>query len=181
MITCSDDACSTRGRGERHKQGFVKAGQAVLLANPASELPQRPQAVLSPEEVESVLAVPQVSTLARTCSRCSSNWRLGTSSADRPVANTVGRTSCAKDDEGRTMQGMRVKATVVGNTLVVDNDVHLPEGARVEADLQMLETDGVEVDADTAAELELAHQEADAGDFVSEEEVFANLAARRRK
>ena len=44
--------------------------QAVLLANPASELqlpklPQRlPQAVLSPEEVESVLAVPEVSTPA---------------------------------------------------------------------------------------------------------------------
>jgi hypothetical protein len=80
------------------------------------------------------------------------------------------------------MTGMRVRATVVGNTLVVDNDVQLPEGARVEADLQMVDDgEGVEVDAETAAELELAHQEADAGDFVSEEEVWANLEARRQK
>lgn len=79
------------------------------------------------------------------------------------------------------MTGIRVKATVVGNTLVVDNDVQLPEGARVEAELQMLDDgEGVEVEAETAAELELAHQEADAGDFVSEAEVLISLDARRQ-
>lgn len=79
------------------------------------------------------------------------------------------------------MTPMRVKATVVGNTLVVDDDVHLPEGTRVEAELQLVDSEGVVVDAATAAELELAHQEADAGDLVGEEEVWASLEARRRE
>ena len=79
------------------------------------------------------------------------------------------------------MTPMQVKATDVGNTLVVDEDVHLPEGARVEGELQVVDGgEGVEVDDATAAELELAHREADAGDFVSEEEVWASLEARRR-
>jgi hypothetical protein len=80
------------------------------------------------------------------------------------------------------MTAMRVTATVVGNTLVVDSGVEFPEGARVEAELRLVEgAAGVVVDEETAAELELAHQEADAGDFVSEEEVLASLRARRRK
>ncbi len=63
----------------------------------------------------------------------------------------------------------------------MDNDLELPEGARVEAELQMVDDcEGVEVDAEMAAELELAHQEADADDFVSEEEVWATLVARRQ-
>lgn len=36
------------------------------------------------------------------------------------------------------------------------------------------------MDEETARELELAQQEADAGDFVSEEEVWADIEARRR-
>ncbi|MER2565725.1 MAG: hypothetical protein ABTQ32_33690 [Myxococcaceae bacterium] len=80
------------------------------------------------------------------------------------------------------MTSMRVTATVVGNTLVVDSGVEFPEGARVEAELRLVDGGaGVVVDEETAAELELANQEADAGDFVSEEEVLASLRARRRK
>jgi len=60
---------------------------------------------------------------------------------------------------------------------VVDDDVVLPEGARVEGELRLVEAGSVSVDAETAAELEKAHQEADAGDFVSAEEVFAGLTA----
>lgn len=79
------------------------------------------------------------------------------------------------------MHPMRVKATVVGNTLVVDDDVVLPDGARVEGELRLVEPGSVRVDAETVAELEKAHQEADAGDFVSAEEVLARLEAPRRK
>ena len=53
------------------------------------------------------------------------------------------------------MTNMRVTATVVGNTLVVDDE--------------------------TAAELAQALKEADAGDFVSEEEVWASIEARYGK
>lgn len=49
---------------------------------------------------------------------------------------------------------MRVKARVVGNTLVVEGGVSLPEGAEVEVVVRAV---GVEVDD----EFELAHQEAD--------------------
>ncbi len=72
---------------------------------------------------------------------------------------------------------MRVKATVVGNTLVPDGDLELPEGTRVEAVLRIID-DGVEVDDETAAELELGHQEADAGDFVTEEDLLASIDSR---
>lgn len=76
---------------------------------------------------------------------------------------------------------MRVTGTVVGNTLVVDSDLLLPEGSRVEGDLQVLEAGaGIEVDAETVKELELAHQEADAGEFVTEEDVLATLAGKRQ-
>lgn len=78
------------------------------------------------------------------------------------------------------MKAMRMKARVVGNTLVVEDGVSLPEGAEVEVDVVLHVPEGVEVDEETARELELAHQEADAGDFVSEEEVWADIEARRR-
>jgi predicted phage tail protein len=115
-----------------------------------------------------------------SCSdRLASNLSAEDEFASEPGKRT---TSCTDKGEGRTLTGMRVRATVVGNTLVLDNDLQLPEGARVEADLQMVNDDeGVEVDAETAAELELAHNEADAGDFVSEEEVWAGLKARRQQ
>lgn len=80
------------------------------------------------------------------------------------------------------MAGMRVTATVVGNTLLLDQDVQLPDGARVEAELRLVENgEGVVVDDETAAELEQAHKEADAGDFVTEEEVWADIEARYGK
>lgn len=80
------------------------------------------------------------------------------------------------------MLGMRVKATVVGNTLVVDDDVQLPEGTRVEVDLQVMEGgEGVVLDEETVAELQQAIKEADAGDFVSEEDVWARIEARYGK
>lgn len=71
---------------------------------------------------------------------------------------------------------MRVKARVVGNTLVVEAGVSLPEGAEVEVDVLLRSEDSVEVDEATAKELELAHREADAGDFAGEHEVAADLA-----
>ncbi|MDP3232853.1 MAG: hypothetical protein Q8N26_08755 [Myxococcales bacterium] len=73
---------------------------------------------------------------------------------------------------------MRVKATVVRNTLVPDGELQLPEGTRVEAVLRIID-DGVEIDDETAADLELALQEADAGDFVTEEEFWASIEWRR--
>lgn len=80
------------------------------------------------------------------------------------------------------MTAMRVTATVVGNTLVVDSSVELPEGTRVEVELHVVEGgEGVVVDDETAAELALALKEADAGDFVSEEEVWASIEARYGK
>lgn len=88
--------------------------------------------------------------------------------------------SCATGGEAHRMKAMRMKARVVGNTLVVEDGVSLPEGAEVEVDVVLHVPEGVEVDEETASELELAHQEADAGDFVSEEEVWADIEARRR-
>jgi predicted transcriptional regulator len=80
------------------------------------------------------------------------------------------------------MTAMRVTATVVGNTLVVDDSVELPEGTRVEVDFHVVEGgEGVVVDEETVAELEQALKEADAGDFVSEEEVWARIEARYGK
>lgn len=76
------------------------------------------------------------------------------------------------------MTTMRVKATVVRNTLVPDGELQLPEGTRVEAVLRIID-DGVEIDDETAADLELALQEADAGDFVTEEEFWASIEWRR--
>jgi predicted transcriptional regulator len=76
------------------------------------------------------------------------------------------------------MTTMRVKATVVGNTLALDGELQLPEGARVDAVLRIID-DGVEIDDETVAELELALQEADAGDFVTEEELWASVESRR--
>lgn len=63
----------------------------------------------------------------------------------------------------------------MGNTLVMDAGVSLPEGAEVEVDV-LLREESVEVDEATARELERAHEEADAGDFASEHEVAADLA-----
>jgi hypothetical protein len=75
---------------------------------------------------------------------------------------------------------MRVKVRVVGNTLVVDEDVQLPpEGAELEAELRIV-SDG-QPDETTVQELMAAMKEAEAGDLISREEVWARIKARRRE
>jgi hypothetical protein len=78
------------------------------------------------------------------------------------------------------MMGMRVRVRVVGNTLVVDKDVQLPpEGEELEAELRLV-SDG-QPDEETVQELMAALKEADAGDFVSREDVWARIKARHRE
>ncbi len=81
------------------------------------------------------------------------------------------------------MTDMRVvKGKVVGNTVVLEEV--LPEGSDVDVVLRAVpraESEGVEVDDETAQELMLALKEADAGDFVSEEEVLAQIEAQYGK
>jgi hypothetical protein len=103
----------------------------------------------------------------------------GCRGAGETSTRPTGPTDERKDD---TMAGIRVTATVVGNTLLLDQDVQLPDGARVEAELRLVENgEGVVIDDETAAELEQALKEADAGDFVTEEEVWAKFKARYGK
>lgn len=78
------------------------------------------------------------------------------------------------------MATMRVKVRVVGNTLVVDKNVQLPpEGEELEAELRVV-SDG-QPDEETVQELMAALKEADAGDLVSQEDVWARIKARRRE
>lgn len=82
------------------------------------------------------------------------------------------------------MVGMRVKVRVAGNTLVLEEDVQLPpEGAHLEAELKLVSEAATdfEMDEETEKDLVQALKEADAGDFVSEEEVWADIEAARRK
>jgi len=78
------------------------------------------------------------------------------------------------------MMGMRVKVRVVGNTLVVDDDVQLPpEGAELEAELRVV-SDG-QPDEETEQEILAAVKEADeGGEFVSSEELWASISSRCR-
>lgn len=75
------------------------------------------------------------------------------------------------------MMGMRVKATVVGNTLVLEDGVTLPEGTEVEV---LTRDEGVHIDDATAEELAEAMKEADTEEGVPAEEVFAALPPRKR-
>jgi hypothetical protein len=75
------------------------------------------------------------------------------------------------------MAGMRVKATVVGNTLVLEEGVTLPEGTQVEV---LTSDEGVHIDDATAAELAEAMKEADTEEGVAAEDVFAALPPRKR-
>lgn len=80
---------------------------------------------------------------------------------------------------GRTMSSMRLKATVVGNTLVVDSEVGLPEGARVEV---VVRAEGAEsatwdVSDDDWAELEAAAEEAETAEGLPAEAALAELRA----
>jgi hypothetical protein len=80
------------------------------------------------------------------------------------------------EDAGMVL-AMRLKATAVGNTLVLEDDVTLPEGTAVEV---LTGDEGVFIDDTTAIELAEAMQEADAEEGVPAEEVFAGLPPRRR-
>ncbi|MEW5743794.1 MAG: hypothetical protein AB1938_33085 [Myxococcota bacterium] len=73
---------------------------------------------------------------------------------------------------------MRVKATVVGNTLVLEEGVTLPEGAEVEVLLG--DEGGASIDDATAEELAQAMAESDVEEGVPAEEVFARLPPRKR-
>lgn len=102
----------------------------------------------------------------------------------RWARRTRSGTTCMAADKAHTMTTMRVKVRVVGNTLVLDEDAQLPpEGARLEAELRLVADvpDGYEMDEETEEDLVQALKEADAGDFVSEEEVWADIEAARRK
>ncbi len=77
------------------------------------------------------------------------------------------------------MPAMKVRVKVVGNTLVPDEDVNLPEGARVEVVL-CATGEGVYVDEASEAELAAAMGEADTEKGRTTEEVFGQLPPRRR-
>ena len=87
---------------------------------------------------------------------------------------------CATGEEARTMTAMRVKATVVGNTLVVDSDVGLPEGARVEVMVRAVANDDESTwdvsDEDWAA-LQTAMDEAESTEGIPLEVALAELRA----
>lgn len=70
------------------------------------------------------------------------------------------------------MEPMRVRARVVGNTLVLEDGVTLPEGTEVEV---LTSDEGVQIDDAAAAELAEAMKEADTEGGVPAEEVFAAL------
>lgn len=78
------------------------------------------------------------------------------------------------------MTAMRVKATVVGNTLVVDSDVGLPEGARVELVLRAVGDDDEstwDVSDEDWAELQTAMDEAETAEGIPAEVALAELRA----
>jgi hypothetical protein len=78
------------------------------------------------------------------------------------------------------MTAMRVKATVVGNTLVVDSDVGLPEGARVELVLRAVGEDDEstwDVSDEDWAELQTAMDEAETAEGIPAEVALAELRA----
>ncbi len=75
---------------------------------------------------------------------------------------------------------MRVKATVVGNTLVVEGDVPLPQGSRVELVLRAVNEDDEstwDVSDEDWAELQAAMDEAETAEGVPAEVVLAELRA----
>ena len=76
------------------------------------------------------------------------------------------------------MLGMRVKATVVGNTLVVEDGVPLPEGTRVDVVLRAVgDADGWDLSDDEWAELDESVAEADRGELIPADLVLAELRA----
>ncbi len=78
------------------------------------------------------------------------------------------------------MTPMRVKATVVGNTLVVDTKVGFPEGARVEVVLRAVDEDNQptwDVSDDEWLELQAAVDEAESAEGIPAEVALAELRA----
>ena len=77
------------------------------------------------------------------------------------------------------MLSMRVKATVVGNTLVVEDGVPLPEGTRVDVVLRAVgeDADGWDLSDDEWAAIDESIAEADRGELISADVVLAELRA----
>ncbi len=81
------------------------------------------------------------------------------------------------------MGTMRLTATVVGNTLALDEDAKLPEGAKVELVLRVVEGSeesvgqGFVLTPQMEAELAEADAEIDRGEYVSAEESLRQLRA----
>jgi len=78
------------------------------------------------------------------------------------------------------MTGMRVKATVVGNTLVVEDGVPLPEGTRVNVVLRAVGDEDAEswdLSDEEWAELDESIAEADRGELIPADVVLAELRA----
>lgn len=75
------------------------------------------------------------------------------------------------------MPRMRVKATVVGNTLVVEEGVPLPEGTRVDVVLRASgdDADGWDLSDSEWAEIDESIAEADRGELIPAEAVLAEL------
>ncbi len=76
------------------------------------------------------------------------------------------------------MPSMRVKAIVVGNTLVVEDGVPLPEGTRVDVVLRAEDdSDGWDLSDHEWAEIDESIAEADRGELISADTVLAELRA----
>lgn len=74
---------------------------------------------------------------------------------------------------------MRAKAKVVGNTLVLEENLALPEGAEVDLVLRVVgdHAGGWDVSDEAWAELEASMEEAERGELIPAEAVLAELRA----
>ena len=74
---------------------------------------------------------------------------------------------------------MRVRATVVGNTLVVEEALPLPEGTRVDVVLRAAgdDSEGWDLSDEEWAELDAAQAEADRGELIPAAVVLGELRA----
>ncbi|MDP1824452.1 MAG: hypothetical protein Q8L48_14455 [Archangium sp.] len=77
------------------------------------------------------------------------------------------------------MAAVRVKATVVGNTLVVEEGVPLPQGTRVDVVLRPAGADaeGWDLSEEAWAEIDESIAEADRGELIPADVVLAELRA----
>jgi len=87
-------------------------------------------------------------------------------------------TSCTDERKRRTMMDMRVRATVVGNTLVLEDGVTLPkEGTAVDIVMLDADTEKWTLTDKGWAQLREASDAIDKGHFVTDEELQAELDA----